>query len=139
MVDMGGANNSTNDIARQIVEGISADDMTAIGKPLTFENGSFTLNGDTGISAGVKDELASIVGQTRIIPIFSEVNGPGNNAQFTIVRFCGVRILACKLTGPRSQKHVTCQPAPVFSKGIVPGTAITGQSDFVYSRAFLVH
>ena len=43
--------------------------------------GKLYLNGDTGISAGVKDELASIKGQPRIIPIFSTVSGNGNNAQ----------------------------------------------------------
>ncbi len=74
-VDIGGANNSTADIARQIVHGISADDLIELGKPLVLANdGKMTLNGDTGISAGVKDELASIIGQTRIIPIFQSVS-----------------------------------------------------------------
>ena len=55
--------------------------------------------GDTGISAGVKDELASIIGQTRIIPVFSSVSGNGNNATYVIVRWVGVRVMAVKLTG----------------------------------------
>jgi hypothetical protein len=81
-VDIGGANNSTADIARQIVYGISPQDFEALGHPLTLNNdGNLFLNGDTGISAGVKDELASIIGQPRIIPIFQQVHGPGNNAQ----------------------------------------------------------
>src|SRR5262245_37132334 len=84
-VDIGGANNSTNDIARQIVNGISAQDLSALGKPLQFDsNGKLGLNGDTGISAGVKDELASIIGKPRIIPVFETVSGNGNNANYTI-------------------------------------------------------
>ncbi|MEZ6119621.1 MAG: hypothetical protein R3C28_24060 [Pirellulaceae bacterium] len=67
------------------ITGISVD-MNAMGGTLEFDaNGELVLNGDTGISAGVKDELASIVGETRIIPIFSQVQGPGNNADYTIV------------------------------------------------------
>ena len=74
--------------------------MAQIGGSLQFNaSGVLHLNGDTGISAGVKDELASIIGQPRIIPIFSSVVGPGNNADYTIVKFVGVRILAVKLTG----------------------------------------
>ena len=44
-------------------------------------NGKLYLNGDTGISAGVKDELASIIGKPRIIPVFESVSGNGNNAE----------------------------------------------------------
>lgn len=114
-VDIGGSNNSTNDIARQIVHGISADDLAQLGKPLMLgENGTMTLNGDTGISAGVKDELASIVGQKRIIPIFSSVSGNGNNANYTIVKWVGVRIMDVKLTGKMSDKKLIVQPASML-------------------------
>ncbi len=80
-VDIGSSNNSTADIARQIVHGISPSDFAQLGGKLEFDDsGKLYLNGDTGISAGVKDELASIMGQPRIIPIFSTVSGNGNNA-----------------------------------------------------------
>ena len=71
-VDIGGANNSTADSSRQVLYGISAQDFVDLGKPLIFDgNGELELNGDTGISAGIKDELATLIGQTRVIPIFS--------------------------------------------------------------------
>jgi Flp pilus assembly protein TadG len=138
-VDIGGANNSTADIARQIISGISASDLTALGKPLALgDAGTMTLNGDTGISAGVKDELASIVGQTRIIPIFASVSGNGNNAQYTIVRWVGVRILAVKLTGSMNSKYLRVQPAPVVARNVIPGDATRTWSDSVYSPVVLV-
>ena len=118
-VDIGGANNSTKDLARQVLYGISAQDFIDLGKPLVFdEYGELDLNGDTGISAGIKDELASLIGKTRIIPIFSRVTGKGNNSIFTIVRFEGVRILDVKLTGKGSQKRVIVQPAKVVGRGL---------------------
>ena len=138
-VDIGGSNNSTNDIARQIVHGISEDDMDEMGGSLEFDaDGELELNGDTGISAGVKDELASIIGQTRIIPIFSQVTGPGNNADYTIVMWAGVRIMDVKLTGPMKKKHLTVQPAPIASEGIIPAAAGSSTSTYVYSKPFLV-
>lgn len=138
-VDIGGSNNSTADIARQIVSGISADDLNALGKPLLLNSdGVMTLNGDTGISAGVKDELASIIGQTRIIPIFSSVSGNGNNAMYTIVKWVGVRILAVRLTGPMSSKMLMVQPAPMIARNVVVGDSSRQWSDQVFSPVVLV-
>jgi Flp pilus assembly protein TadG len=137
-VDIGPSNNSTSDIARQIVYGISKCDMDAIGGKLEFDaSGKLYLNGDTGISAGVKDELASIIGQPRVIPIFSTVSGNGNNAQYTIVKWQGIRIVNVKLTGSMSQKNVTIQVCPVMTKGAIQSTT-TGVSSYVYSPVALV-
>jgi hypothetical protein len=135
-VDIGSSNNSTNDIARQIVHGVSPSDLAHHGGKLELDaNGQLQLNGDTGISAGVKDELASIMGQPRIIPIFRTVVGPGNNAMYTIVSFTGVRIMSVRLTG--SNKEVIIQPAPVVVRGGIPSTD-PATSSFLFSPAKLV-
>lgn len=137
-VDIGSSNNSTNDIARQITDGISQADLDHLGGKIEFDaNGELSLNGDTGISAGVKDELASIIGDPRMIPIFSEVNGPGNNANYTIIAFAGVRIMEVKLTGSNSSKRVIIQPARVTTNGGIPGSG-PQTSYFVYSPVWLV-
>jgi Flp pilus assembly protein TadG len=136
-IDIGGCNNSTADIARQILYGISPTDLAHHGGKLEFdENGELELNGDTGISAGVKDELTSIKGQPRLIPIFSTVVGPGNNAQYTIVHWAGIRILDVKLTGAMSQKRVIIQPCPMVMQGVIASESST--SSFVYSPVALV-
>jgi Flp pilus assembly protein TadG len=136
-VDIGSSNNSTADIARQIVEGISSSDLDYHGGKLEFDDyDELPLNGDTGISAGVKDELDSIKGQPRIIPIFSEVGGPGNNATYTIVQFAGVRIMEVKLTGKQSSKRVIVQPANIIAGSGIPATS--GTTHFVYSPVWLI-
>jgi Flp pilus assembly protein TadG len=137
-VDIGSSNNSTADIAQQILYGISASDLAYHGGSLEFDaDGELLLNGDTGISAGVKDELTAIKGQPRIIPIFSSVSGNGNNANYTIVKWQGIRIMNVKLTGSMSQKNVMIQVAPVLSKGVIPSDT-TGTSSYVYSPVVLV-
>jgi len=137
-VDIGSSNNSTNDIARQIVDGISGSDLSYFpsGELKFNSQGKLYLNGDTGISAGVKDELASIIGQPRIIPIFETVSGPGNNAEYTIVKFAGVRIMEVVLTGSMSKKRVIIQPCAVNVKGGIASTA--GRSNFMFSPVWLV-
>lgn len=138
MVDIGSNSNSTADINRQILYGVSESDLAYHGGKLEFDSeGKLYLNGDTGISAGVKEELASIIGEPRCIPIFESVHGPGNNAIYTIVAWQGIRIVDVKLTGPMSKKHVTIQMAPVVSKGMIPSTTV-GQSNYVYSPVILV-
>lgn len=137
-VDIGSCNNSTADIARQIINGISPSDLAHHGGQLEFDaNGKLYLNGDTGISAGVKDELAAIKGQPRVIPIFSSVTGNGNNANYTIVKWQGIRIMNVKLTGSMSQKNVMIQVAPAEVQGVIPATT-TGSSSYVYSPVVLV-
>ncbi len=137
-VDIGSSNNSTADIARQILDGVSPEDMEYHDGVLEFDsNGELPLNGDTGISAGVKDELTAIKGQPRLIPIFSTVYGPGNNAEYTIVKWAGVRIMYVKLTGAMSQKRVIIQPAPMVVPGVIPSPTET-TSDYVYSPVVLV-
>lgn len=138
-VDIGGSNNSTNDIARQILHGISPADLEHHGGELEFDSaGELSLNGDTGISAGVKDELTAIIGKPRMIPIFTEVEGPGNNADYTIVKFVGVRIMEVKLTGKMTSKRLTIQPCNIVAKGVVP-SATEGHGEFIYTPVRLIH
>jgi hypothetical protein len=96
------------------------------------------LNGDTGISAGVKDELTSIIGDPRIIPIFRSVSGPGNNAQYVIVKFVGIRIVEVELTGKMSSKRVIIQPCNILVHGAIPSNSPVPTSQFVYSPAWLI-
>ena len=138
-VDIGSSSNSTADLARQIVQGISKQEMLDLGKPLEFDGtGKLTLNGDMGISTGVKDQLASIVGKTRIIPIFESVTGSGNTCTYTIVQWAGVRVLDVKLTGGKSSKRLTIQPATVVSKYASVNPDSTTTSWFVYTPPKLV-
>jgi Flp pilus assembly protein TadG len=116
-VDIGPANNSTNDIIRQILYGPNAADFDAIGGKLELgSNGSVTLQGDTGLSAAVKSALEQIRGHKRIIPLYEPpVVSNGNNAQFKVVAFVGITVLDVRLTGPT--KYVTIQPTLVTDPG----------------------
>ncbi len=132
-VDLGSPSNSTSDIKRQILYGLNASDLSYFGGVITTDNGPITLNGDTGISAGIKAELDAIKGQPRLIPLFTQVAGPGNNAMYTITKFVPIRILNVKLTG--NPKSVVVQPAPFSSPLVVPGhISVTSDSYFTSPR-----
>ncbi|MEE9293915.1 MAG: pilus assembly protein TadG-related protein [Phycisphaerae bacterium] len=138
-VDIGSDSNSTADVARQIREGVNASDFAYLGGELKLGvDGTVDLNGDTGISAGFKDDLESIIGQARVVLLFDNVEGPGNNAVFTIVGFAGIRIVNVNLTGPPASREVRIQPAHVIDP-----TALTGSEDensyFVYQPVQLIY
>jgi hypothetical protein len=108
-VDIGGNNNSTADLVRQITEGVSSDDLALLaGGELTAD---MTLDGETGLSIGIKDAIASIIGQERTIPLYDTVAGTGDTAGFHIVGFVGIRIVDVNLTG--SDIYLQIQPAVV--------------------------
>lgn len=136
-VDIGSSNNSTADLERQILNGVSAGDLAYHGGSLKLgPGGTLLLNGDTGVSAGIKDELDAVKGQPRTIMLYSSVTGNGNNAMYTIVGFAGVRIVSVKLTGALSSKKIVIQPAVVVD----PSATIAGtgnQSKYVYSNVRL--
>lgn len=132
-VDIGSNSNSSADIARQIVEGVNETDLSYFGGELQVP---VDLNGDTGLSAGIKDELESVIGQARAIPLFNSVTGPGNNSTFHVIKFVGIRIMSVKLTGPMNKKHVIIQPAYVVDDSAVTDPAAS--SDFVFQRVRLV-
>lgn len=119
-VDIGNPNNSTADLKRQILYGINESDLAFHGGELRLDSeGKLYLNGDTGLSAGIKAALETIKGQPRAIPLFTHVAGPGNNATYTVVGFVGVRIMHVKLTGSMKSKAVTIQPAVVIEDNAI--------------------
>ena len=138
-VDIGPSSNSTTDISRQIRNGPNEEDLAYFGGKLEIPaSGLLALNGDTGLSAAIKDDLASIIGQPRAIPIFRSVSGPGNNATYLIVKFVGIRILFVQLTGSPSHKKVVVQPAPVFD-GTITRSSGPMQPDSIMSSLQIIH
>lgn len=122
-VDLGAGNNSSSDIARQILYGLNAYDLSFFPNNEISASSSnpLMLNGDTGISAGFKDELEAIKGESRAIPIFTHVSGNGNNAMYTVVKFVGIRIVDVKLTG--NPKHLIVQPSPYIGDCVTYDTS----------------
>lgn len=122
-VNIGAPNNSTADIRRQILYGISQEDFAYLGG--SFElgpDGTCVVSGDPGLSAGFKDALRAIQGQPRVIPLYSGApRGNGANAEYTIVGFAGVTVTYAQLTG--GNKRVVIQPEVVVDPTVIPGDA----------------
>jgi hypothetical protein len=138
-IDIGPPNNSTADLERQILEGVNQDDLSYFGGSLQLNaSGEIPMSGDTGLSAGLKEELAEVKDKAdcRILPLFSTVSGNGENAMFTIVGFAGIRICHVKLVGSMGGKKLIIQPSFCMDASALPGSGGVGQ--FVYTPPRLV-
>lgn len=120
-VDIGGLDNSTAVISRQISDGISEADLA------DFENNALTpspgdpiwLQGDTGISGGIEAAIEDVIGQCKAILIYTETNHlPGNTALFKIEDIIGTRFMAVNLHG--GDKILVIQRCNVHLGGGVP-------------------
>lgn len=136
-VDLGAPNNSTKDLKRQIVHGMNAYDFSFFPGGIRLDQGPFYLNGDTGISAGINSSLQQIIGQIRAIPIFISVSGPGNNAEYLIVKFVGIRVMASKLNGGPNKRYLYVEPAPFYSPNVIRGDT-TFSTDSIMTAPILI-
>jgi hypothetical protein len=136
-VDIGSRINSTADLHRQIQYGVNADDLAVHGGSLELNraSGTLTLNGEPGISAGIKSALETIIGQPRAIPLFRTLGGQGETLNYEIVGFAGIRILEVELT---DQEHrLVVQPAFIIDSNTIPANQPT-ESYFVVQPPQLV-
>lgn len=122
-VNLGPPNNSTAILNRQIEFGLNASDLAYFNGFVRTDQGDLLLKGNPGLSAGIKSSLTAIIGQPRVLPIFTAVSGQGNNTTYTVTQFVGIRILNVNLTG--GSKSVVAQPAMVIDKSLFSGTSTT--------------
>lgn len=142
-VNVGTSSNSTAHLSDIIENGLSQEHLDFHGGELALNNAGFLmLSGDPGISAGIKDELAAIIGKPVAMPLYETLTGNGNNAQYKIVKFVGVRLVEVELTG--GDKVVMVQPAELNYSGVLPAPSPadgsnTGSSDYIFSPISIVH
>lgn len=135
-IDLGGSNNATPDLRRQIVDGVNQQDLEDFGGEFVLdETGSLYVNGDTGLSLAVEPDMQAILGQPRVMPLYASYEGTGNQTMYRIVGFAGIRLMEVQLKG--GEKFILAQPAIVNDPTVVTGAAGT-QSDYAVFAPKLV-
>jgi len=146
MLDLGAPANGTPVYENWILNGPSAADLgyfnASNGYPNGFKldptTGTLPLHGTPGVHAAMQNDLQSIIGQARIIPLYSTVTGNGNNAQYTIVGFAGCTIVDVNLKGSLSSKHVTIQPCYAIDATAVSGSSTSFANQFIVQPLGLI-
>ncbi len=137
-LDIGPSNNSTSDLMRQIRDGVTSADLNAIGGLVLTDDGSGVfskwLQGDTGVSTAIGKAVKDILGESRMIPLHRNYVGSGNNLEYEVVRFAGVKVVNVKMTGALEYRHIDVVPTQVVTQyGMIHPDA--PGSNLVYSLA----
>ena len=128
-VKIGVSNNSTSVLGAQILDGVTAAQMSTypnstLALDPSLSPPSVTLGGNPGLSAGIKSDVGAIIGEVRPIAIYDQTGGNGNNAWYQVIAFAYVRVMASNFQG--GNKYVLVQPASAFDTTAIPGPPLPG-------------
>lgn len=118
-INFGVSSNSTSILGAQIRYGMTVDQLSR-EYPSGIATVPHRFSANTGISAGIKDDLTSIIGKPVTVAIYNGSGGNGNNAWYDVSEFGSVRIVAVDLKG--GEKYVVIQPAIGNDPSGIPST-----------------
>lgn len=128
----GGCGNAN--VSSWILNGASAGDLSSFG-PQGLEAtpaAPASMRGNPGLTSSDVRDFAAIVGQPRIVPLYSSYSGNGANACYSIVGFAGVTVVHA--AGAGSNISIILQPALVVDPTAATSSSAATLGDFVYPR-----
>ena len=137
-LDIGPPSNGTSELNKQILNGLTQSDLDAL-----YAEGRITddahidgndptwINGDPGLSQGLKQSIQQIYGETRLVPIYDALGGPfqGNNVEFQIVGWGVVEVVTSNWGG--NDTYVTIQKAYMYDGDLRPQPDLSETSDII--------
>lgn len=145
--DIGPSINSTSDIRDQILNGLRQSDLDALYAesrlPTTTQiDGSqpINLNGDPGISSGMKSAVQAVHGTTKLIPIYDSVAGNGSGVEFHVVGWAVCEVVDSKWGGSKNT-YVKIKKSYTYDGYLKPQSDLsitTGVVEGAFSSAALL-
>lgn len=132
--DASGRSPSATAAASWILSGPTAFDMSGFGPDgvqATPDN-PLLVSGSPGMKSSLMDDLRSVIGQPRVVALYSSYTGNGNNREFEIVGFAGISIVSA--TGTGNHMKLVAQPAIVIDSTATSttDTSTTTVTEYVY-------
>ncbi len=136
-LDIGPTSNSTNALSTQIVRGLSQNDLDSLQSQGVIDTNEYidasldiSLNGDTGLSAGLKHALEEVEGLTRIAPIYQNTTGHGGNLYFNVVGWTAVTVGEAKFNGSKNS-YVKVQKSYAYDENLYPNPDLSDTSNVI--------
>ena len=109
-VDIGPKSNSTKALSEQIETGLFQSDLDSllgqgaipISEYIDCMQNPLLLNGDTGLSAGLRHAIEDAEGTHKVAPIYTSFKGSGGNLEFKIVAWTSVTIVDSGWNGSKN-------------------------------------
>ena len=136
-LDIGSQSNSTDALSDQILTGLTQDDLDALysqGSIPTNEyidaNLTIDLNGDTGLSAGLRHALEDVEGLTRIAPIYKKTTSQGGNLYFEVVSWASITVGTSTFRGSNNSS-VQIQKSYAYDENLYPNPDLSNTSNVI--------
>ena len=146
-LDVGSTSNSTANLVSQINHGLAQSDIDALYSDGTITTTEWidsqipiTLNGDTGLSAGMKSAIQNAEGRQKLIPLYEATTGHGGNLYFDIVGWGVVELVDSYWRG-NNNSYIRVRKAYIYDGDLVPLPDLTNTSyliDKAYTSPTLV-
>lgn len=138
-VDIGENDNSTSELNDQINNGLRQSDIDSL-----YSNGQIAqdthidsstpawLQGDTGLSSGLKQSVEANHGKQKLIPIYDQLGGQlnGNNVEFHIVGWGVVTLIDSEWQG-QTNTRVIVKKSHLFKGHLRPNGTLSEASGYV--------
>jgi hypothetical protein len=89
-----------------------------------------TMYGGPASQSALSSDLQAIVGQPRVVPLFSSFNNSGNSPQYTVVGFAGVTLTS--VSGGGGNLQIVLQPMMVVNHNATTHPGAQTGSTFIY-------
>jgi hypothetical protein len=98
------------------------------------------LNGDTGLSAGLKFAVRDVETQMRIAPVYREMIGQGGNLEFEIIEWVAIEVVNSSWHGSQNSS-IEVRKSYIYDQNLFPVNDLSDLTETIggaYTVAVLV-
>lgn len=136
-VDIGPTSNSTAALSDQIVDGLSQNDLNSLHQQGVIATPDFIdasisieINGDTGLSAGLRHAVEEVEGSMKIAPIYKNTSGKGGNLEYEITGWGAIIVGESNWRGSRNS-NIMIQRAYTYDQNLYPQTDLAKTTEII--------
>jgi Flp pilus assembly protein TadG len=138
-LDIGSTSNSTNDLNNQITDGLRQTDLDALYSDGRIPQKAYidssvpaSMQGDSGLSDGLKQSVVGVTGQKRLVPIYDQLAGhlAGNNVEIHVVGWGVVTVVDSKWKGA-TNTYVTLRKSHLYNGQLRPKASLSATSGYI--------
>jgi Flp pilus assembly protein TadG len=137
-LDIGPTDNSTDALNDQILNGLEQADLDALHSDGRIPQNTYIdsavpawMQGDQGLSSGLKQSVLLVEGKQKLIPIFDQLSGPiGSNVDFHVIGWGVVTVISSEWQGYVNTR-VIVKKSHMFSGKLRPTGSLSSGSGYI--------
>lgn len=136
-LDIGPRSNSSSALSEQILNGLSQNDLNslhsqgAIPTPDYIDGAAdIELNGETGLSAGLKHAVSDVEGNMRVAPIFKKTSSFGGSLMYEVVGWTAIEVVNSGWNGSRNSS-IEVRKSYTYDRHLLPVKDLRNTTDVI--------